>query len=325
MRHTSADTRKRTAHLYGNLFAAYDDEHFRHSMALFVERFRINGFDLRWFKGKTCLDAGCGGGRCAIALSLCGASRVVGIDISRAAVSDAACRAKKMGARTVQFRVASVEKIPFPASSFDFVVCNGVLHHTVHPERVLAEVSRVLKPGGFCYLLVYNLGGVRWPLVQMLRPAAQMLGFSALDACATRARLPVNKRRTYLDDLFVPIIDFYSWERLRDMLARHGFRSIRRWASGRLDHEESVTAYAADMKGLASLFRTASLFFRDAPEPSGLLSREAARLASCAAAYVSTLEKAACRGLISREETRLLAIGDGHHRVLARKAGAART
>jgi len=38
----------------------------------------------------------------------------------------------------------------------------------------------------------------------------QRIGFAAMDAAITAAGLDVNRRRTYLDDLFVPYIDFYS-------------------------------------------------------------------------------------------------------------------
>jgi len=43
---------------------------------------------------------------------------------------------------------------PFPDSSFDSVLCNQVLEHVFNPDPFLAEIERVLKPGGTCLLTV---------------------------------------------------------------------------------------------------------------------------------------------------------------------------
>src|SRR5205823_4865390 len=127
-------------------------------------------------------------------------------------------RALELGASHVTFAVGSVIELPFEDASFDFVCHSGVLMCTAHPSRAARELARVLRPGGLIYLLVYATEGLRWPLVQILRPIAQTIGFAAMDAAVATADLPANRRRTYLDDLFVPYIDFYSWQRLQGLL-----------------------------------------------------------------------------------------------------------
>jgi 2-polyprenyl-3-methyl-5-hydroxy-6-metoxy-1,4-benzoquinol methylase len=59
-----------TGELFGNLFAAFDQENFLRSVSLFEKRFRENEFDVSFFQGKKCLDLGCGGGRYSIATSI---------------------------------------------------------------------------------------------------------------------------------------------------------------------------------------------------------------------------------------------------------------
>jgi SAM-dependent methyltransferase len=44
--------------------------------------------------------------------------------------------------------VSSAEAIPVPENSFDSVLCTQVLEHVAHPQKVVAEIFRVLKPGG---------------------------------------------------------------------------------------------------------------------------------------------------------------------------------
>lgn len=50
--------------------------------------------------------------------------------------------------------VASIEAMPFPDAHFDSVLCTQVLEHVPHPHIAMKEISRVLKPGGYCLLTV---------------------------------------------------------------------------------------------------------------------------------------------------------------------------
>ena len=76
-----------------------------------------------------------------------------------------------------------------------------------------------------------------------------------MDLALSKSRsIDVNKRRTYLDDLFVPVIDFYSIERLLKLLNKAGFEKVDRWEKGRLDHEEDLESYYDDLRKLQDLF-----------------------------------------------------------------------
>ena len=48
---------------------------------------------------------------------------------------------------------ADAEALPFPAGIFTRVECDAVLEHVRHPERVMAEIARVLAPGGYAHLV----------------------------------------------------------------------------------------------------------------------------------------------------------------------------
>ena len=54
------------------------------------------------------------------------------------------------------FRLGNAEGLDFPDASFDAVYSFGVLHHTPDIERSVAEVHRVLRPGGTAYVMLYH-------------------------------------------------------------------------------------------------------------------------------------------------------------------------
>lgn len=271
------------------------DQQYRESVELFRSRFTVNGFDLGWFAGKRCLDAGTGSGRYAVAMALHGAE-VTGCDISQTGLTVARERANSVPNLT--FKQGSVLDLPFADASFDFVCCAGVLHHTPSIERGLDELTRVLKPGGKLFLLLYGAGGLRWKQIAALRPICTELGFAEIDRGIAAAGLPANNRKHFLDDLFVPIQTLVAWTDLSTWLAQRGYSAVQRWMKGRFDHEANPVAQLEDMDKVARIFRHLD-------SPLGRLGHKIAE------AFCDT-----ARANLQDEQ---LVIGEGNHRILATK------
>lgn len=112
------------------------------------------GEDLQWIVeiaaltgSERVLDVATGTGHTAMALAPAARS-VVGVDLTARMVESATALAEERGLLNVQFVVSDVVHMPFPSDYFDLIACRLAAHHFVDPAAAMAEVSRVLKPGG---------------------------------------------------------------------------------------------------------------------------------------------------------------------------------
>jgi O-antigen biosynthesis protein len=94
--------------------------------------------------GRSVLDAGCGVGYGSAMLARAGAADVVGLDLSAKAVEAAAQGAPA----NASFVAGDVHALPFDAGRFEVVVCFEVIEHVEGQDEVIAELARVLAPGG---------------------------------------------------------------------------------------------------------------------------------------------------------------------------------
>jgi 2-polyprenyl-6-hydroxyphenyl methylase / 3-demethylubiquinone-9 3-methyltransferase len=106
------------------------------------------------------LDVGCGGGYLTEELTRLGSS-VTGVDPSSASIAAAQAHAKSNGLDLV-YQVARAESLPFPDGSFDLVTCCDVLEHVDDLNLALAEIARVLKPGGIFLYDTINRTVMTW-------------------------------------------------------------------------------------------------------------------------------------------------------------------
>jgi SAM-dependent methyltransferase len=110
-------------------------------------------FVLRQMKGRPgrVLDVGCGRGL------LLRAFRQKGCEVTGTEFSDDACRyAREVPG--IPVRVGLLEQLRFPDNSYDVVVMWHVLEHISDPRPTLAEVVRILRPGGIFLVGVPNFG-----------------------------------------------------------------------------------------------------------------------------------------------------------------------
>lgn len=97
---------------------------------------------------KKILDVGCGGGHYMEYFIKMG-GKTTGIDSSPKMIALANKYLKKKGYEKFSLYKADSRKIPFSNGSFDLIIAIGTLEYLSNPEMAIAEINRVLKPGGY--------------------------------------------------------------------------------------------------------------------------------------------------------------------------------
>jgi SAM-dependent methyltransferase len=99
--------------------------------------------------GARVLDVGCGPGHLSTRLADRHRLQVTGLDLDPAMIARANTdRPGNRGGRRSSFLVGDVAALAFPDASFDLVVSTLSMHHWADPAAGLAEIGRVLRPGG---------------------------------------------------------------------------------------------------------------------------------------------------------------------------------
>jgi SAM-dependent methyltransferase len=113
---------------------------------------KVVNFDA--YQGKSLLEVGCGVGIDLKCFARAGAV-ATGVDLSQTSI-DLAQRNFAQSDLTADLHVMNGEALEFADSSFDVVYAHGVLQYTANAPKMIAELHRVLRPGGEAIIMVYN-------------------------------------------------------------------------------------------------------------------------------------------------------------------------
>lgn len=225
VRPTDLDVETNTSNLYYSLWDRFDREALIADAARLLEQRLQADVIAEHVRGKRVLDMGCGSGRYALALAAAGAGEVMAIDHQRKAFRRAEEYAEST-ALPVCFMEADVLRLPFSDRSFDFVFCNGVLHHTRDWSRGVTEYARVMKRSGYLYL--YARGGFFWTARNVMREIFAKIPKDYTQMVLTIMGLPSN-RFIFMDTWYVPIESHIARAELEGLIEGLGLR----WSSMR--------------------------------------------------------------------------------------------
>lgn len=238
-----AGIKETTGEHYGQLFKAFSSTSFwDEPVRLLRQRLERNDIPTSELQQKQLLDVGCGGGRYTVAWRLLGAKTATGVDISPTNISDAQRRVAQAGIDGVSFECGDVLQIPFEANKFEIVFSNGVLHHTTDWRKGIAELVRVLRPGGMGWLyLIEKPGGLFWDVIEILRAVLRDDDRETARAALHTLGIPANRIFYMLDHVMVPVNIRLTPQQIEDALSESDAVDIRRLARGTdFDRIESI-------------------------------------------------------------------------------------
>jgi ubiquinone/menaquinone biosynthesis C-methylase UbiE len=142
--------------------------------------------------GARVLEVAPGPGYLAIEIARTGRFQVTAVDISRTFVQIASDNARKAGV-TVEFRQGDVARLPFEDCTFDLIICQAAFKNFTLPHTALAEMHRVLRPGGTAVIQDMSHDATHADIGEEVRA----MHVSRLTAFTTTATLEMLRRRAY--------------------------------------------------------------------------------------------------------------------------------
>ncbi len=118
------------------------------------------------------LDLGCGAGHASFAAAR-HARSVIAYDLAAPMLATVAASANERGLSNIRTEQGPAERLPFDDASFDWVVSRFSAHHWHDVPQALAQVRRVLKPGG--RVLFIDVAGADHPLLDTHLHAVELL------------------------------------------------------------------------------------------------------------------------------------------------------
>jgi ubiquinone/menaquinone biosynthesis C-methylase UbiE len=103
--------------------------------------------------GKAILDVGCGDGEIIIDIKKRFDCNLTAIDGSASMLKQFLLKSVKNNIQDVSVINERIEKHPFKNNTFDFVICNSLLHHVKDPQLFWERVIDITKPGGYVFAM----------------------------------------------------------------------------------------------------------------------------------------------------------------------------
>lgn len=174
--------------------------------------------DFSQWRAKRVLEVGCGIGTDTMNFARAGAT-ITAVDLSAESLRIARRRAQILGlSERIRFVHANAEELTslIPGERYDLVYSFGVVHHTPHPGRALAQMRELTAPGGTLRLMVYHRRS--WKVLSIVaRQGARIWKTDELVAMHSEAQTGC------------PVTYTYTRRQARDLVETSGFRVRRLW------------------------------------------------------------------------------------------------
>lgn len=236
---------------FGEEWSRFDQEELKllERLKIFNDYFSIFPWDNLPKEAKVA-DIGCGSGRWAAVVAP-RVARLICVDASSAALNVAKHNLKDY--QNVEFLCADLGDLPFSDDYIDFAYSLGVLHHVPDTELAIANISRIIKPGGLFLVYLYYAFDNRpfwfrmlWKTSDVVRQGICRLPtkfrFAICDMIAAFIYFPLARMASLLRGMNLQVRNFplyYYWDKSfyvmrTDALDRFGTRLEHRFSRNQI-------------------------------------------------------------------------------------------
>jgi len=179
------------------------------------------------FKKKV-LEVGCGTGQLSIYFSLGTNNKIVGFDPTIQSLNLAKNFADKNEITNIEFINADIFDDVLVDNYFDFVWCNGVLHHTKDPYKAFEIVTKSLKDRGYILVGLYNkIGRIRTILRKYLGKIFGTKFLEIFDPTLKNLKISDEERKSWVkDQYFHPIESLHTLDEVLDWFKKNNIEFI---------------------------------------------------------------------------------------------------
>ncbi|MCF6330703.1 MAG: class I SAM-dependent methyltransferase [Sulfurimonas sp.] len=217
--------------LFNIIWDKYNEEEYSVYVKRYVDRINFNKLD-ELIIGKDCIDFGCGNGVFCFAMLEKGANTVTGIDFGKDSIAFANKYSDMKNIKDkTNFKAATVYETGYDSDKFDFLVQNGVFHHTDNENLAIQEAKRVLKKDGWMWYYTDGEGGISYDLwdasVHMLKDVCAEFISNTLESMGIR-----REKIVHIMDGMSATYRHTSWDEITTRLSKFGFGNFKRLSGG---------------------------------------------------------------------------------------------
>tara|TARA_E500000178_G_scaffold322916_1_gene348042 strand:+ start:172 stop:1068 length:897 start_codon:yes stop_codon:yes gene_type:complete len=188
---------------------------------------------------KTVLEVGCGTGQLSIYFALESNNKIISLDPTLTSLNLAKDFAKKNHISNISFLNVDIFDDVLSDECFDFIWCNGVLHHTKDPYLAFKTFIKSLKKNGYVLIGLYNkFGRARTIIRKYLSKIFGLKIIKFLDPTLRKLKLDEDEKNAWIRDQYLhPIESLHTIDEVLKWFRENNIEFISSIPSGDFDYD----------------------------------------------------------------------------------------
>ena len=222
---------------------------------------------------KDVLEVGCGTGQLAIYFALGTNNRVVGLDPTIESLKLAADFSKKQNIDNIDFINADILDDVLADKYFDFIWCNGVLHHTKDPYKAFRVLIKSLKNEGYVLIGLYNkFGRIRTVFRRYMFKIFGSKYLDIFDPTLRNLKTSEEERKSWIRDQYIhPIESLHTIDNVLEWFNKNDIEFINSIPSSNFEDDDD-NLFSKKSKGdlYSRVINQLSMIFNNLGSDGGL-------------------------------------------------------